>query len=176
MNRPIIAVVLTAFSLLLSACSAGGILRAIGNVSPAGDHVKSADIRYGTNPRQTMDLYVPEQKSAHAKTVVFVYGGAWRSGNKREYEFVAKSLLSMGHTVLVPDYRLFPGHRYPDFIDDVADAIVYCEQNLPTCKPDEEPLVLMGHSAGAHSAALLATDPERLQGCLLYTSPSPRDS
>ena len=163
MKRIVKTVLLAACCSFLIGCSTGSILRTIGKVSPSASYQKTTDIAYGTEPRQKMDLYVPEKKSTASKTVVFVYGGAWRTGNKNEYEFVAETIASMGHTVLVPDYRLFPAHKYPDFITDVADAIAYCEQSVPTCRPDVEPLVIMGHSAGAHSAALIATDPQVLR-------------
>jgi acetyl esterase/lipase len=118
---------------------------------------------YGSDKRQSLDIYLPKERTTKPP-IVFVYGGAWKEGSKADYEFVAHALVGMGHTVIIPDYRLYPAVMFPAFIDDVADAIAYVETNasqlLGTPLQD---FILMGHSAGAHSAALLTTDNRYLQ-------------
>ena len=114
------------------------------------------DIAYGDNPRQTMDLYVPKSSLRKNTLVVFVYGGAWRTGSKSYYGFMGKYFSNLGYPTIIPDYRLFPEVLFPAFIDDVAQAIKQMEK-LDTVNYNN--IILVGHSAGGHSASLLAIDP-----------------
>lgn len=116
-------------------------------------------VRYGSLPRQNMDIYHPNDAEPIKTPVIFVYGGAWIAGERGDYGFVAHALTRSGHPVIIPDYRLSPEVSFPDFINDVADAIAYLDQHAPELL--HSPLnnyVLMGHSAGAHTVALLGTD------------------
>lgn len=138
-------------------CSSVKSTDVINFVLPAGGYDKKL-LSYGKLPRQSLDIYTP--KSKESKTpIVFVYGGAWRDGNKQDFEFVAHALTGLGHTVIIPEYRRYPEVQFPLFVNDVADSIRYMEQQALTVlgKPLDE-VILMGHSAGAHTVALLATD------------------
>ncbi|WMP16666.1 alpha/beta hydrolase [Thiothrix lacustris] len=118
---------------------------------------------YASGERHDMDIYLP--KAATDKPpIVFVFGGAWREGDKADFAFVAQALTGLGYPVIIPNYRLYPQVRFPAFIDDVADAIRYTEVNAQRLlgKPLQR-YVLMGHSSGAHTAALLATDTHYVQ-------------
>ena len=142
--------------LLLASCSINPA--DIVNGSLSDDHYTVQSIAYGKSPRQRMDIYRP--KVDQGKTpIVFVYGGAWRTGTKTDYKFIGHALTQLGHPVIIPDYQLFPAVKFPVFIDDVAVAIK--EAELRSGGLFDRPLnqfILMGHSAGAHSAALLYTD------------------
>lgn len=118
---------------------------------------------YGNDERQKLDVYIPKKRN-DKPPIVFVYGGAWKDGNKNDYKFVAQALTGVGYTVIIPDYRLYPAVRFPAFIDDVADAIQYSNQHATQVlgRPMTA-YILMGHSAGAHTVALLATDLSYLQ-------------
>jgi acetyl esterase/lipase len=145
---------------LLSGCSSA--LDPLNVLTPGSAYDHQADIAYGDDPRQRMDLYRSRKPVENASTVVFVYGGAWRKGRREDYKFIAQSLASRGHDVLIPDYRLYPNVTWPDFIDDIADAIRLLDARSPEWL--ERPLgriVLMGHSSGAHTASVLAGNPER---------------
>lgn len=151
------------FLLPLHACSALDVLNA--SIPEVGYRLIS-DISYGAKARQKMDIYVPETAAANTQVIVFVYGGAWRSGEKGDYEFVGQALSSAGHTVVIPDYRLFPQVVFPEFVTDVALAIkslnsVEIVSAIPI-EADFSSVVLMGHSSGAHTVALLTTDTQYL--------------
>ncbi|TXH68298.1 MAG: alpha/beta hydrolase [Thiothrix sp.] len=119
---------------------------------------------YGNDPRQRMDIYLPKQAVAGKAPIIFVFGGAWRSGSKEDFLFVAEALTALGHPVIIPNYRLYPAVKYPEIIDDVSQAITYLEAHAPELLGQAlQPLILMGHSSGAHAAALLATKPQYLQ-------------
>ncbi len=157
---------------LLSGCSAEKALALLNAVLPDGHYKKTLDVEYGTNARQKMDFYVPiadKIDTQHSDiTVVFVYGGAWRTGQKSDYEFIAESLTREGFNVLIPDYRLYPEVKFPEFVNDIADAIAVYEKSVRSIKDGKNEsgagsrLVLMGHSSGAHQAAMLFTDKKYL--------------
>ena len=144
-------------SMVLISCSTAGSIDLLNRSLPAGAYSKQT-LRYGTHHRQSLDIYLPKI-AQHKTPIVFIYGGAWRGGEKRNYEFVAHALTGLGHPVIIPDYRLFPEVQFPTFINDMADSISFVERSsgLGLTKPFNH-YILMGHSAGAHAAALLATD------------------
>jgi acetyl esterase/lipase len=129
-----VLIVLTAG--VLCGCSPLTMLSA---VSPSGHYDRIEDLRYGNGERQTVDIYQPRDAVPGAPFVVYFYGGGWNDGSKEEFEFVASSLTRAGLVVAIPDYRLFP---------HVADRF----------GADPSRLYLMGHSAGAQIAALIALD------------------
>lgn len=114
-------------------------------------------IAYAKGARQTLDVCRPKAATA-APVVVFFYGGGWRSGSKGTYRYVAKALARHGYVAVVPDYRIYPEVLYPDFLDDGARAVRWAKDNARRFGGDPDKLFLMGHSAGAHIAAMLAID------------------
>ena len=143
--------------LFLSGCANIKKTVAINLLVPSDGYTKQ-QFSYGSDQQQSLDLYIPKTSSPKIP-VVYIYGSAWQKKfNKSDFIFVAQALTSLGHPVIVPEHRRFPEVKFPVFINDVADAIRFVERNnigLP--KPFTE-YILMGHSSGAHTAALLATD------------------
>jgi len=124
----------------------------------AGDLRAERGIAYGPLPHQELDLYLPGSGiTPRRQLVVFVYGGNWTSGGRGEYFFVAEALTAAGYAVAIPDYIKYPGGVFPAFVDDVAASIAWLDKHAADYT-DIENFVLMGHSAGAHTAALLVTD------------------
>lgn len=114
-------------------------------------------IAYAEGSRHTLDICRPTD-AVTAPVIVFFYGGAWRSGNKELYRFAAKALARRGYVAVVPDYRIYPAARYPDFLDDGALAVRWVKDHAKRFGGDPDKIFLMGHSAGAHIAAMLALD------------------
>lgn len=146
----------------LSACSA--ITFGIANAPAAfGPFERKADIAYGSDPRQKLDVYVPKVEGAAAHPVViFWYGGSWQRGSKSDYRFVGAALADRGYITVLPDYRLYPDVKFPAFLDDAAHAVAWVQQHAQEFGGDPHRIVLMGHSAGAHTAAYLALNHEFL--------------
>lgn len=139
-----------------------GLLGALAGCSPAAllnttvsrkGYALEADIPYGPDPRQKLDLYRPDMPRADGKAVIFFYGGSWDSGSKSDYLFVAQAFAANGLTVVMPDYRIYPEVRFPAFIEDAATATRWTADRVGT-----EKLFVMGHSAGAHSALMLVSN------------------
>src|SRR3712207_3414863 len=96
--------------------------------------------------------------SSDLKVVVFFYGGRWESGDRGDYLFAAQGLVSQGFVAVVPDYRLHPEVGFAGFMADGAAAVRWVRDNIAGFGGDPAQIFLMGHSAGAHIAALLALD------------------
>ena len=125
--------------------------------------VPRAEIAYGDGPRQLYDVYraldsLGRPLPAPAPVVIFVHGGSWESGDKRGYAWVGEALAQLGFVAVLPNYGLMPGTRFPDFVDDVARAVTHARARAADWGGDTTRVVLMGHSAGAHIAALVAYD------------------
>jgi acetyl esterase/lipase len=120
-------------------------------------------IAYGPGPRQRLDVYAPRASVARPRPViVFLYGGSWNSGRRQGYAFAARALAARGFVVVVPDYRLVPEARYPDFLRDCAESVRWARRHSGEYGGDGERIVLTGHSAGAYNAAMVALDPSLL--------------
>jgi acetyl esterase/lipase len=121
------------------------------------------DIPYGPHPRQRLDLYLPRQTSAQRRLVVFLYGGCWTAGARRGYRFLAHVLGSRGFAVAIPDHRLFPEAKFPEFLVDTASAIGWLHRHAAGHGIHGGRMALIGHSAGAYNAAMVALDPNYLE-------------
>ncbi len=122
------------------------------------------DVGFGSGADQTLDLYAPREGSAGSRPVlVFFYGGNWASGDKDLYRWVGRALAAQGFVTAVPDYRKAPAHPYPAFVEDAAAAVAKAREIAPAYGGDPNRVLLMGHSAGAYLAILLALDVSRLK-------------
>lgn len=119
-------------------------------------------IAYGVHPRQRLDIYRPHRADRPAPIVIFIYGGRWREGDRKDYRFVAQALTSIGAIAVVPDYGKFPAVQFPDFVTDAALAVRWVMDHSVELGGDPRRIFIMGHSAGAQIAALLALDPRYL--------------
>ncbi len=145
----------------LCACSPLHTFNALMPKDPGVQRI--ANVAYGTGPRQAMDLYRPAQRSATAlPVIVFLYGGSWNSGDRQGYEFVGRALAAKGFLVAIPDYRLVPQVHYPAFLQDNAAAVRWIAQHAGDYGGQSGRVVLVGHSAGAYNAAMVAMDPRWL--------------
>lgn len=105
-----------------------------------------------------LDVYRPTDAPAPAPVVLFFYGGSWRNGTRGEYGFVGRALAARGVLAVVADYRRFPQGRFPLFEQDAAQAARWTIDHAAELGGDPRRVFLAGHSAGAHIAALLASD------------------
>ncbi|MFK7976605.1 MAG: alpha/beta hydrolase [Halioglobus sp.] len=148
---------------LLTACS-NIALKAINTPSYLfSQHDATRNISYGDAAHQKLDLYLPNANiQSKNALVIFVYGGSWTSGQKESYYFIADALTQHGYSVAIPDYLKYPEATFPTFVDDIALATAWLLENGPRYAAQDS-VFLMGHSAGAHTGALLITDPSYLE-------------
>jgi acetyl esterase/lipase len=113
--------------------------------------------------RHKLDVYPPAAKGRYP-LLLFLHGGAWVTGSKDDilgwygYGTIARCLAERGLVVVLPNYRLSPGVRHPEHIKDVARAFAWAYQKVKDYGGDLDRFFVVGHSAGGHLAALLATD------------------
>jgi acetyl esterase/lipase len=123
-----------------------------------GSHKRHADLAYGDDPQQRLDVYVPKNPAAPPAIVVFWHGGRWSYGDKNDYRFVGAALAELGCVAVLPNYRHYPQVKMPGFMQDAARAARWAEAHAMDYGVDPQRLYLMGHSAGAHMAALVTLD------------------
>ena len=148
------------FMALLSACSPAKLLNAL---APRDGITLTRDIAYEAGPRHTLDVYAPKRAAEPAPVVVFFYGGNWDSGSREMYRFVGAALAARGVLAVIPEYRLYPQVHFPAFMHDAAAALAWTRAHIASFGGDARRLFLMGHSAGAQIATLLALDPTYLR-------------
>ena len=117
----------------------------------------SRSLAYGEGARRTLDVYW-RGGAGPAPVILFFYGGSWQGGSKRLYRFVGTALARRGYVAVVADYRTYPEVRFPGFIEDGALALRWTKDHAMRFGGDPHRIFLMGHSAGAHIAAMLALD------------------
>jgi acetyl esterase/lipase len=150
-------------ALLISACTQLSLL-AVNTPALFGAYRRDADLQYGVLAKQRLDVYTPTKNSGQKlPIVIFLHGGGWNSGDKNQYRFVGAALAEQGWIGVSVNYRLYPAVKYPAFMDDAALAVKYVHEHATEWGGDSQKIYLMGHSAGAHIATMLALDNEFLQ-------------
>jgi acetyl esterase/lipase len=143
---------------LLSGCSPLAYI----NFQTSRNLEVAKDIAYGNEDGQLLDVYTrPDVPSKGV--IVFVHGGYWDTGSKNDYPFVADSFTELGYTTVVVGYRLVPTVTFPAYVEDVALGVKWTVDNISQYGGNPDKIFLMGHSAGAHIAALVSFDERYLQ-------------
>jgi acetyl esterase/lipase len=140
----------------------------INKIITSGGLRVTRNVPFGPHPRHRMDIYQPpakrcatslrEGRDESLPVIVYVYGGIWQFGDRRDYEFLASSLARQGFVVVVPDYRVFPDVIFPRFLDDKAAAVAWVFENIATFGGSADAVFLMGHSSGAYDVVMLGLD------------------
>jgi acetyl esterase/lipase len=144
--------------IMLVAILAGGAR--VGAAGRPGGSVE-LDVPYAEGGDQhKLDLYLPEQRGF--TTIVFTYGGGWRTGSRKSVTRIGEQLQRLGFGCALLSHRLGPKDKFPAQAEDVAAAFAWVKKNIGAKGGDPKRVVLMGHSSGAHLSLLLATDPRYL--------------
>jgi acetyl esterase/lipase len=129
---------------------------------PAGVRVEH-DIAYGPSPAQRLDVYLPASAAdGGAPVILFLHGGGWRRGDKGMAQMVANKAphwLGKGFVFASANYRMLPDADVVQQADDAARALAFVQARASGWGGDPARVVLVGHSAGAHLAALVTADP-----------------
>lgn len=142
----------------LAAVTACSPLRVLNALAPADGVTVTPGEAYGPDPAHRLDAYAPAQAAGPRPVVVFFYGGSWQNGRREDYFFAGAGLASRGFVAMLPDYRKYPQVVFPGFLDDGALAVAWARRHAARFGGDPSRVFLMGHSAGAHIAAMLSLD------------------
>ena len=111
------------------------------------------DIGYGPEPSETLDVFTTPR--ANAPVLVFIHGGWWRSLDKRDHSFIAPAFTQAGAMVVVPNYALCPAVTIEAITLQMVCALVWVYRHAARYGGDPQRIVVAGHSAGGHLAAML---------------------
>jgi acetyl esterase/lipase len=151
----------TVIAALLSGCQSA-LFAGMNLRTGTQDVIVERNVVFDPEHQLAMDVYRPAQ-GQRLPTVVFFYGGSWKSGHRQWYRWVGEQLAREGMVVAIPDYRQWPQVRMEGFMQDSARAVAFVHEHAGQWQGDSHKLFVMGHSAGGHIAALLATDAHWLQ-------------
>jgi acetyl esterase/lipase len=154
--------VLAALGICLSAVSAGAQSHAVTVVRNL-DYIANADYPDG---KDRLDLYVP-QGVPDAPVIFSIHGGALTAGDRTEETFVGRRFAAAGYLTVVISYRLSPDVAHPAHVQDAAAAFAWVKRNIRQHGGDPDRVIVIGHSAGAYLAMLLATDARYLAAHML---------
>ncbi|MCR9291713.1 MAG: alpha/beta fold hydrolase [bacterium] len=104
-----------------------------------------------------MDIYRPKDNWRTLPAIVCIHGGGWRKGQKINFRHVAQDLAARGFVTASIDYRLSGEAPFPAHIHDCKAAVRFLRANAGEYGIDPDRIGAIGHSAGGHLAALLAT-------------------
>lgn len=137
----------------------------INGLTPKKGYQFHANIAYGLKARQRLDLYISKKKQIKP-LIVFVHGGAWSHGDKSAYKFVGEAFSRYGYDVAVINYHLAPKFKFPNYVDDLAVALNFLEQQQVRLGISTQNIALMGHSAGAFNIVSLLYNPKRFESLI----------
>lgn len=112
-----------------------------------------SDVRYGEGAGETLDIFPTPH--ANAPVLVFIHGGYWRSSDKAMHAFIAPSFTSEGALVVVPNYALCPEVGIEHIALQMTRALAWVHRNAALYGGDPRRIVVAGHSAGGHLAAMM---------------------
>ncbi|MFO1483848.1 MAG: alpha/beta hydrolase [Verrucomicrobiaceae bacterium] len=111
---------------------------------------------------QSLDVYSPPDGKDHP-VIVWIHGGGWKKGDKAGLQQKPQAFLDKGFVLVSVNYRFLPAVTLKDMMGDVAKSVRWVRDHAAEHRGDPNSIVIMGHSAGAHLAALLCTDDRYLK-------------
>jgi arylformamidase len=115
------------------------------------------DVSYGKDTSETLDIFTPAGQATGraAPVLVYIHGGYWRALNKRDQSFVAEPFVKAGACVVLPDHALAPAVTVRHIVLQLVRAVAWVHRNARTLGMDPARIVVAGHSAGGHLAAMM---------------------
>ncbi len=116
-------------------------------------HAGLLDIPFGTSPGERLDFYPAHRPNA--PLLVFIHGGWWRSLDKSDFTFIVPGYRRAGFNVALTNYTLAPSASIEEITRQQLRALAWLYQHAARYEFDRERIVVAGHSAGGHLAAMM---------------------
>jgi acetyl esterase/lipase len=120
------------------------------------EEIKNIEYKNVDGKSLQLDIYKPENLTDPVPLIIFVHGGAWRSGNRDDYRVYTVAFAQKGYVTATVSYRLLNNKPYPACVEDVWDAVQWFFRNSEKYGYDKTRIAIVGGSAGAHLALLAA--------------------
>ncbi len=162
-----IFLIIISYSWLLLGCTRSSLFLA-NSLAKLDNYTLIENIPYKKGQLNSLDIYIPDsskQQNNLLPVVIFFYGGCWGgcpTFGKTYYQFVGQAISSKNFIAVIGDYRRFPEVRFQGIIQDSQQIVTWVKQNIDRYSGEPNHLFLMGHSSGAHLAAMLAVDKSQL--------------
>lgn len=114
------------------------------------------------NERQLLDVYAPAQ-GKDLPVVFWIHGGGWKAGDKKNVGVKPQAFVDQGFVFVATNYRFAPQVTVKEMTGDIARALRWVQDHAREYGGDPKSIFVMGHSAGAHLAALVCTDERYLK-------------
>jgi len=124
--------------------------------------VKFANLKYGEDPRETLDIYAPRTQQKKLPIIFYGMVAAGRGGDKENIGEKPSYFVNQGYVFVSVNYRLYPKANYKDIAADLISAIKWIVQHQDQYPMDGSRIHLMGHSSGGHLVMLIGTNPKYL--------------
>jgi len=124
-------------------------------------------IEYGTGGERKLqlDLYLPKSRTKATAAIIFIHGGAWKSGNRSDMKFYCVKFAEKGYVTATITYRLTAQGPFPAAVHDVKCAVRWLRANAARYQVDPERIVVSGNSAGGHLSMMIGySDDPSLEG------------
>lgn len=134
------------------------------SAAPAAEPKIHRDLAYAEprSERRTLDVYAPSEGKNHP-VVFWIHGGGWRRGDKSMVQDKPRAMVERGYVFVSTNYRFAPEVTVKQMMGDIAKAIAWTHAHIGEYGGDPHRMIVMGHSAGAHLAALVSTDSSYLK-------------
>jgi acetyl esterase/lipase len=135
---------------------------ALSTTQSCGQELQQLNIKYGSDAKQALDLYIPKNNK-DSPVIIYVHGGGWMRGDKADVGDKADFFTNKGYVFVSVNYRLFPNTTYKEMATDVAAAVKWVYDHADPYQIDKKRMNLMGHSAGGHLVTLIGSNQDYLK-------------
>ena len=120
------------------------------------------DLEYGRVGERPLllDLYSPTGLSNAVPGLIFIHGGAWRSGQRQDYRVYTTHFATRGYVVATISYRLLKEAPFPAAVEDAKCAVRWMRANAAKLHVDPDRIAVLGGSAGGHLSMMVGYAPD----------------